>query len=251
MAATVIPEYPRGVTFEDVWAAIRETQASLKETQATIRENAESLKETRRKNAEEMEETRRKNAEQMEETRRKNAEEMEETRRRLKEREEYWDREFEKSKRILDRNSRQMGGLHRRFGELAEHLVCPGISKRFNELGYHFDSVSPGGYKILDEQGKTKTEIDIVLENGEYIIAVEVKTRPVFKDIGHHVKRLEILRENRSKKRDERIIRGAIAGAVFGAEEKEAAIAAGLYVLEQSGDTMKIDIPDGFVPQEW
>jgi len=25
----------------------------------------------------------------------------------------------------------------------------------------------------------------------------------------------------------------------------------GLYVIEQSGDTMKIDVPEGFVPREW
>ena len=24
-----------------------------------------------------------------------------------------------------------------------------------------------------------------------------------------------------------------------------------LYVIEQSGDTMKIDVPDGFVPKNW
>jgi len=26
---------------------------------------------------------------------------------------------------------------------------------------------------------------------------------------------------------------------------------AGLYVIEQSGDTMKVDVPEGFVPREW
>ena len=44
---------------------------------------------------------------------------------------------------------------------------------------------------------------------------------------------------------------GAIAGAIFGSEEKKATIEAGLYVIEQTGDTMRINVPDGFVPRKW
>jgi hypothetical protein len=47
------------------------------------------------------------------------------------------------------------------------------------------------------------------------------------------------------------VIKGAIAGAIFGAAEKKATMEAGLYVVEQSGDTMKIDVPEDFVPREW
>ena len=32
---------------------------------------------------------------------------------------------------------------------------------------------------------------------------------------------------------------------------KQAVLEAGFYVIEQSGDTMRIDIPEGFVPKEW
>jgi hypothetical protein len=153
--------------------------------------------------------------------------------------------------RIVRRNGKQMGELHNRFGELAEHLVAPGIAKRFNELGYHFDRIAPGGLKILDQEGNVRTEIDLMLENGGHIIAVEVKTKPALKDIDHHIKRLQILREDRDKWRDNRKILGAIAGAIFPTELKEAVLEAGLYVLEQSGDTMKMYLPGGFVPREW
>jgi len=118
-------------------------------------------------------------------------------------------------------------------------------------LGYHFHSVSPGGQRILDENGKVKTEVDLLLENDEYVVAIEVKTRPVERDVEHHTRRLEILREHRNKHHDSRIILGAIAGAIFPQEVKKLSLDAGLYVLEQSGDTMKIDVPEGFVPREW
>ncbi|MDR0315617.1 MAG: YraN family protein [Treponema sp.] len=194
---TNVPDYPRGITFEQVWAALN-----------------------------------------------KSAEEFEQWKEKI-------DKSLEKTEKIVRRNSKQMGELHNKFGKLAEHLVAPGIAKRFNEMGFHFESIAQGNYKILDEQGNVKAEIDILLENGDYIIAVEVKTEPKQKDIERHIKRLEILRESRNKRNDNRKIQGAIAGAIFGSEEKEATIEAGMYVLEQSGDTMKMDIPGDFVAREW
>ena len=151
----------------------------------------------------------------------------------------------------MKRTDEQMGYLNNRFGELAEHLVAPGIHDRFNELGYNFEAISPGGQIIKGEDGKSRAEIDLLLENGETIMAVEVKTKPKVKHVEEHIKRLEILSDHRRKINDNRQVEGAIAGAIFGIEEKKATIEAGLYVIEQSGDTMKINVPDGFVPHRW
>ena len=156
------------------------------------------------------------------------------------------------NERSINALTKQMGGLHNSFGEMAEHLVAPGVIERFNILGYHFDGIADRGFKILDEKRNLKTEIDILLENCDYIIAVEVKANVRKNDIKHHVKRLEILRQHRNKKhKDPRKIRGAIAGAVFYPKIKEMALENGFYVLEQSGDTMKMDLPEGFKPKEW
>jgi hypothetical protein len=145
----------------------------------------------------------------------------------------------------------QMGGLHNSFGELAEHLVAPGIAEKFNALEYHFDSIAPGGKKILDEHGQALAQIDLLLENGEYSVAVEVKSKPNEDDVAEHVERLEILRLHMDKHHDTRIIRGAMAGAIFADSVKRASIKAGLYVIVQSGDTMNIETPAGFNPREW
>jgi hypothetical protein len=153
--------------------------------------------------------------------------------------------------RKMEMLNEQMGGLHNSFGEMAEHLVVPGIAERFNELGFHFNAVAPGGYDVLDDDGKVIAQVDILLENSGYIIAVEVKAKVHLKDMEHHVKRLELLRKYWNKRGDRRVIQGAIAGAIFGNMEKQAAIEAGFYVLVQSGDTMKLDLPDGFVPRGW
>jgi hypothetical protein len=195
-----LPAYPRGITFEQVWAAFMEDREQLKE-----------LRESQKKT----------------------------------------ERQIEKTERIVARVSKQMGDLHNSFGEMAEHLVAPSIEERFNELGFHFNAVAPGGYRILNDMKKIVAQVDILLLNSDYIMAVEVKAKVHTKDIEHHVKRLELLRKHWDKRNDTRIIQGAIAGAIFGSTEKQAAIEAGFYVLVQSGDTMKLELPDGFVPREW
>jgi predicted nuclease with TOPRIM domain len=159
---------------------------------------------------------------------------------------------FKETERIVKRNSRQMGQLSNKFGKLAEHLVAPGIVKRFRERELYFKLVTKKGGEITDIDGKTLTQIDILLENEELIVAVEVKAKPVEKDIGHHKRRLEILRESMNMlKQNHRKIQGAIAGAIFDDKVKEATRDAGFYVIEQSGDTMRIDVPEGWVPLDF
>jgi hypothetical protein len=167
------------------------------------------------------------------------------------------DEQMKRTDEQMKRTDERMGYLSNRFGEMAEHLVKPGIYQRFNELGYHFTERTKAGLTIDGEDGKTRAEIDLLLQNGDTIMAVEIKATPRIKHIAEHIRRLEILRDHRRKLNerqnviDNRRIEGAIAGAIFGTEEKKATIEAGLYVIEQSGDTMKIDVPDGFVPRRW
>jgi hypothetical protein len=167
-------------------------------------------------------------------------------------RQEELDRKFKETDRFLKRVGRQIGGLNRRFGQLAEHLVAPNIHKRFNERGFHIRARADRGCTIYTKDGsKVRAEIDLMLEDSEYMIAVEVKATSTLADIEHHIKRLEILREERDGAGDKRKILGAIAGAMFNEKVKEAIIEAGMFVIEQTGDTMRIDVPGDFVPKEW
>jgi hypothetical protein len=204
-------EYERGLTFEKVWTTIQEMS---KAAEQRSKEMEQRSKETDRKFQEIA-------------------------------------LSFKETERFLKDIGQQIGGLHRNFGELAEHLVAPGIVKRFNELGFHFQSIAEGNYKILKPNGTIRAEIDLLLENTQHIIAVEVKTKPTEWDIAYHIERLKILREHKDAQHDPRKIRGALAGAVFPREVKRLTLEAGLYVLEQSGDTMQIEAPEAFVLKEW
>jgi hypothetical protein len=177
-----------------------------------------------------------------------------ETARQMKETEQQWkqeaeqrQKEYEKRQKELDR---QLGQLGNRFGELAEHLVAPSIWEKFNELGFTFENSSQD-VAMRDSSGNFLAEIDILLENGDTVVAVEVKAKPLQKDIDDHVNRMEILRRRADARHDTRKFQGAIAGAIMKEEVRRYTHAAGFYVIEQTGDTVKITIPDGFTPKEW
>jgi hypothetical protein len=228
MQATANQNYPLKDTLEQL-------AENLKRIEAVVDKTSEQMKETDRR----MEETDR----MVKET----SQQIKETDRQMKE----TSRQMKETDRQMKRTNKRMGFITNRFGELAEHLVAPNIHTRFNELGHFFSEAAPRGYKVYDDKGKTLAEIDLLLENGATIMVVEIKAKPVIEDIKNHIKRLEILRDSRRKKNDKRKIQGAIAGAILGTTEKKAIAEAGLYVIEQSGDTMKIDIPEDFIPKNW
>jgi hypothetical protein len=87
-----------------------------------------------------------------------------------------------------------MGDLGNRFGELAEHMVAPSINEKFNALGYHFDAIAAGGFRIDGPNRQTLAEIDILLQNGESMVAVEVKAKLLDRHIDEHIKRIGVLR---------------------------------------------------------
>ncbi|MCL2067462.1 MAG: DUF3782 domain-containing protein [Treponema sp.] len=170
----------------------------------------------------------RETSEQIKETR----EQMRETDRRMKE------------------TDRQISRLGNRFGELAEHLVAPNIKEKFRALGFSFEQMSQN-IVITNGSRQYLAEIDIMLENGDTVMVVEVKAKPQQKDIVEHVERLEVLRQRADARNDTRKFQGAVAGAIMSDSVRNYAHKTGFYVIEQTGDTVKINIPNGFIPREW
>jgi hypothetical protein len=211
-----------GLTFEQVWAALMELRKEGEETDRRLRETERLLKE------------------RSAETDRLLKERSAETDRLLKESGAEFDRRMRKSEKDFNK---KFGHLDNRFGELAEHLVVPNIVKKFNALGYHFNDVSKER-KFYREDGAIAAEFDILLENGESIVGVEVKSKPAERDIEEHIERLGFLRRRKDELGDKREIRGAIAGAIMPEHVRRATLGAGLYVIEQSGDTVRIEEPE-------
>ena len=175
-----------------------------------------------------------------------NAQQLQETRRIMQE-------TFLEIRQTQKETNKAISELGERFGELAEHLVAPNILEKFRALNFSVKRISQN-IKIKndqDKQDKTLAEIDLLLENGDTAIAVEVKAKLKQKDVDDHIRRMEVLRKEADARGDSRKYRGAVAGAIMGAAVRDYAHKKGFYVIEQTGDTVKIDMPKGFKPREW
>jgi hypothetical protein len=62
---------------------------------------------------------------------------------------------------------------------------------------------------------------------------------------------MEKLRRYADEHQDSRKLLGAVAGAIASEEVKAFAVKNGFFVLEQSGDTIRISVPEGFKPRAW
>ena len=210
-----------GLTFEKVWAALMETRKTVEANGRQIEENGRQIKVS----IEQMKAS----EEQFKEQMRANAQEMKES-----------NREF----------NRRFGELTNRFGDMVEYMVLPNLLTKFEELGFTFTKANRT--EIKDREHGIFMEIDALLENGDKVMAVEIKTKPSGDDINDHVERMEKLRVYADLHNDKRVYLGAIAGVVFSESEKINALKKGLYVIEPSGDTFTITEPKGnYRPREW
>jgi hypothetical protein len=160
------------------------------------------------------------------------------------------DRKMRETDRILRETDRKISKLGSRIGDLVEELIAPNILEKFNKLGYVFGKVAPN-VRYTDLQGRYVAEADLLLENGDTALVVEVKTSLTNADVRDHAARMEKLRRYADEHGDRRKLMGAVAGAIASAEVKAFAVKQGFFVLEQSGDTVKISVPEGFKPREW
>jgi hypothetical protein len=231
-----------GLTFEKVWAAIQATNEQMKETDARMKETDARMKETDAR----MKETDAfiKAVGEQVKTGAKRAKENDA---RMKEIEALIKANGEQ----LKETGRQMGYFSNRFGEVVEYMVVPKLAEKFKELGFEFEKIHRNTL-IKDPKHGFFAELDAFLENGDKAMVVEIKSKPKIEDISDHVERMEKLRLHADRRGDTRKYLGAIAGAVFGDNEKIYAFKQGFYVIEPSGDSFNIIEPRGdYHPREW
>jgi hypothetical protein len=209
-----VSEPEMGLNFEKVWAMFQETRKLIEENaKKSEKEMAESRKEMERVSKE---------------TRKEIA---------------GYIKEMKDSAKELDI---KMGKISNRLGDIIEHIVSPGVLKRFAEDGYNFTNMGPQLYK---KDGQFLTQVDLLLANGKYIMAVEIKSKPTIGDVNDHIERMGILRSFFDAAGDKRKLIGA--GAVVDDSVRPYVLRNGFYMLEQAGADMKITAPANGQPKEW
>jgi hypothetical protein len=236
-----------GLTFEKVWAALmenreqlKETGQHLKETDRQIKETGQQLKASQVKFDEELKASHAKFDEELKASQEKFDRQMEESR-------AQFDREMQESNREFNK---RFGKFFNTFGDMLEYMILPNLVSKFAELDFTFTKANQT--EIQDREHGIFLEIDALLENGDKVMAVEVKNKPSIDDIQYHIERMEKLRLYADLHNDKRAYLGAIAGVVFSEGNKIYALKKGLYVIEPSGETFKITEPKGeYHPHEW
>ena len=251
--------------FEMAWEILMEDREHLRETDRILKETAEQRKKFAEEHAADIKEIRRINKEAAEEhaadikeIRRINKEaaeehaaDMEEIRRINKEAVEEHAADIKEIRRILKETNKAIGSLGNRFGEVIEYMVEPNLLVKFQKLGFDFDKITHGT-KIKDKQDKTIAEADYSIENYDKVMLVEVKIKPDIDDIEYHIRRIEKFRAYADLHNDRRIFLGAVAGTVINDNVKNHALKNGLYIIQPSGKTFVITVPEGiYSPREW
>ena len=163
-----------------------------------------------------------------------------------------WRKESEiAAKKSYERLQYEMGKLGNSYGEQVEAMFV-NLSEKFNKLGHNFPLESRSSVVFKDKNGKHVAEVDRYLENGDTVMAVEVKAKVKKDDVDCLINRLGKLSGFMKGRGDMRRVLGAVAGGIVPEQLLGYAHNRGLYVLVQSGESVSIaPLPPGFVPNEW
>jgi hypothetical protein len=136
--------------------------------------------------------------------------------------------------------NKAIGGLSNTLGSLVEHIMTPGLPGKFRQFGFTFDKTTTVKWAV---EGNVYTEIDGLLENGSQAMVVEVKTTLRRVDIDDHLERMEKVRKYADDHGDKREFLGSIAATIADKDTKEYALSKGFFVIEPSGEDVKITKP--------
>jgi hypothetical protein len=97
--------------------------------------------------------------------------------------------------RKVDELSKNVGGLNRSMGDLIETLVASRLRERFADYPYNLKRAYQR-VPLHDENNRIRVDIDILLFDAEWAMAVEVKRELNRKDeVDDHVRWMELVRE--------------------------------------------------------
>ncbi|MDR3311844.1 MAG: hypothetical protein LBS64_01755 [Spirochaetaceae bacterium] len=161
------------------------------------------------------------------------------------------DKKIAETSRLVKELSANVGGVNNSLGDMAEGLMASDLVETFEAIGLEFDR-SFQNYKVKEKKTKRKlTEVDMLLVNGTIAMAVEVKTTMTQGDVDKHETRMDVLRHEPNSLFVNRTLYGAMAGVTMSKIAREYAMDKGFFVIELTGDTIKVDMPEGWTPRTW
>jgi outer membrane murein-binding lipoprotein Lpp len=152
----------------------------------------------------------------------------------------------------VDRVTANVGGLNLSMGDLIETLFAPHLGEKFDAYNYNLKRMFRR-VPIYDDDSRLRSDIDILLSNTTVCMAVEVKRwLETTNHVDEHIKRMQLIRQYPPAEVKGKKLLGAIVGAVVTPEAREYAEQTGFFVLELTGEDVRLlEPPKDFQPKEW
>jgi hypothetical protein len=157
------------------------------------------------------------------------------------------DRQIQETSRQIAEVSKKIGDLGNRLGEFVEGMVRPALVRLFQARGIAVHEVYPD---VSIDRGSEGLQIDLLVLNDDDAVAVEVKSKLSQADVDEHLERLSKIKRLMPRYRELRLL-GAVAAMVVPPSVARYAYRNGLFVLAQSGETVRILNDERFQPRIW
>ncbi len=128
-----------------------------------------------------------------------------------------------------------------------EGIVVPAAETIFSRRGIEVDKVSQ---RVRARHNGEGMEIDVLAVDGAYAVLIEVKSTLSVDDVKEHLKRVGRFKVFFPEYADRRVL-GAVAGIVIEEGVDRFAYKSGLFVIGQSGETVRILNDETFRPRIW
>ena len=159
-------------------------------------------------------------------------------------RREEANRTMEELKKQVQETTKAVNNLTTPLCHFIEEMVEPAVVRLFLERGI---DVTQTMSRLKSQRPGAAMEIDIVAVNGSELVAVECKSRLSKDDVNDFLTRLQRFKVAFPQFREFRIY-GAVAGIEIDHGIDAYAYRQGLFVIKQSGETVKIANDDLFQP---
>jgi len=154
---------------------------------------------------------------------------------------------FKETSQEIKEIGKRVDGLSSKWGRFVEGLLVPAVERLFKERGISVEKVSQ---RVKINKNGDTMEIDVMVINREYVVLVEAKSTLAVENVNDHLERLTRFKTFFPEYADRKVI-GAVAGIVIDEAADRYAYRKGLFVIGQSGETVKILNDKKFVPRSW
>ncbi|MGH7449884.1 MAG: DUF3782 domain-containing protein [bacterium] len=164
------------------------------------------------------------------------------------------DQKFKEMAQSIKETTKQIKATHRRvdaltskWGRFVEGLIVPGVKRLFHARGIEVEKVYQ---RVRAHKNGGEMEIDILAIDEGYVVLIEAKSTLSVEDVNEHLERLAAFKTFFPEYKNKKAL-GAVAGIVIDEGADRHAYRQGLYVIAQSGETVKILNDMKFKPKTW